>query len=55
MGFEWESYFECVECGTTDKSSVIEYDWLGYPVCPSCGERRGPLWHARTADARHTA
>jgi hypothetical protein len=32
-----ESYFECTLCGATDRSDAIDYDTLGYPVCPDCG------------------
>ena len=43
MGFEWESYYECAECGTTDKTVAIDYDRLGYPVCPTCGDTKSPV------------
>lgn len=43
MGFVWESYFECVECGTTDKSVAVDYDRLGYSICPICGGSNSPL------------
>ncbi|WP_199174845.1 hypothetical protein [Halegenticoccus soli] len=43
MELEGESYFRCSACGATDKATAIDYDRLGYPVCPSCGTTTGPL------------
>jgi transcription elongation factor Elf1 len=37
-----QSYFECGDCGARDRSTTVPYDWLGYPVCPSCGARTAP-------------
>lgn len=33
------SRFTCDRCGTTEPATGIEYDGLGYPVCPTCGTR----------------
>lgn len=35
--------FECAACGTTHPVSAVRYDDLGYPECPACGARTGPL------------
>ncbi|SDQ54022.1 hypothetical protein [Halopelagius longus] len=43
MSFEWVSYFECATCGELARADAVEYDPLGYSVCPLCGERSGPL------------
>lgn len=43
MVFEWESFFECGTCGTTDRADVVDYDHLGYAVCPGCGRSDSPL------------
>ena len=29
--------FECGGCGSRSPSTWIDYDRLGYPVCPECG------------------
>jgi len=28
--------FECAVCGTRRAATAVEYDTLGYPVCPVC-------------------
>ncbi|SEO97227.1 hypothetical protein SAMN04487948_10980 [Halogranum amylolyticum] len=43
MAFEWESIFECGNCGVTERSAAVDSDCLGYPVCPRCGRTDGPL------------
>ena len=43
MAFEWTSYFECAACGELERADGVGYDSLGYPVCPGCGARTGPL------------
>jgi translation initiation factor 2 beta subunit (eIF-2beta)/eIF-5 len=43
MVFEWESFFECGTCGTTDRTDAVDYDRLGYAVCPGCGWSDSPL------------
>ncbi len=43
MEFDWESRFECPECGETVASGSVEYNRLGYPICPVCGFEDGPL------------
>jgi len=35
--------FECGCCGTCAPSTWIDYDRLGYPICPECGRSAGPL------------
>lgn len=37
------SRFRCDRCGTTEPATGIEYDGLGYPVCPTCGARDRPV------------
>ena len=36
------AYFKCDSCGVKARSDIIEYDGLGYPVCPACGTNRRP-------------
>jgi hypothetical protein len=43
MAFQWVSYFECLACGERDRADAVDYDSLGYPACPACGARTGPL------------
>jgi hypothetical protein len=43
MTFEWTSYFECAACGELERADALAYDSLGYPECPGCGARTGPL------------
>lgn len=35
--------FECTACGAELPGTTVGYDDLGYPVCPECGARTGPL------------
>lgn len=35
--------FECAACGATLPVSAVRYDDLGYPECPACTARTGPL------------
>lgn len=43
MAFEWTAYFECAACGGVERGDAVRYDSLGYPECPNCGARTGPL------------
>jgi hypothetical protein len=43
MAFQWVSCFECLTCGELGRADAVDYDALGYPTCPACGERSGPL------------
>jgi transcription elongation factor Elf1 len=36
------STFECPVCDTQTSRNVIEYDALGYAVCPVCTYTHGP-------------
>ena len=42
MGFVWEANLRCGNCNAAFKGRPIEYDDLGYPICPACGESHGP-------------
>lgn len=42
MGFVWEATLRCGNCNAAFKGRPVEYDDLGYPVCPACGEPQGP-------------
>ncbi|WP_348608261.1 hypothetical protein [Halobaculum rarum] len=45
--------FECGGCGTCAPSTWIDYDRLGYPICPECGRSAGPLArHSRVEQRR---
>ncbi|MFC7071020.1 hypothetical protein [Halobaculum lipolyticum] len=35
--------FECGGCGRRSPSTWIDYDRLGYPVCPECGRVERPF------------
>lgn len=35
--------FECAACGASLPVSAVRYDALGYPECPECTARTGPL------------
>lgn len=37
------SYFECGDCGGRARTTVVDYDTFGYPVCPECGARSAPV------------
>ena len=43
MDFEWRTYFECAACGAEFPANAVQYDGLGYPECPDCEARTGPL------------
>jgi DNA-directed RNA polymerase subunit RPC12/RpoP len=43
MEFDWPTYFECAACSAASPADAVEYDDLGYPRCPECGARTGPL------------
>lgn len=34
--------FECKVCGTQRVATAVEYDRLGYPICPVCTYRHAP-------------
>ncbi|QLG27554.1 hypothetical protein HUG10_08315 [Halorarum halophilum] len=42
MGFVWVSQFECASCGAREATTRLEYDDLGYAVCPGCGRNGKP-------------
>lgn len=48
------AYFQCGDCGVKARSDLIEYDGLGYPVCPACGANRRPRPDARPSDGRRS-
>lgn len=33
-----DSEFACDHCGASEPRAGLEYDSLGYPICPRCGE-----------------
>ncbi|MBB6645299.1 hypothetical protein [Halobellus ruber] len=35
--------FECTACRFEHPTDAVRYDELGYPECPACGARTGPL------------
>ncbi|WP_197052321.1 hypothetical protein [Halobellus rufus] len=43
MDFDWPTYFECAACGAEFPADAVRYDDLGYPECPECAARTGPL------------
>jgi hypothetical protein len=49
MSTDEESYFRCPECATLNRTVAVDYDGLGYPVCPSCGAKTGPLADSDTS------
>lgn len=52
MGFTWVTAFDCGECGASKEAAAVEYDRLGYPVCPVCGESNVPSIGIRSAPAQ---
>lgn len=34
--------FDCLACGTLTSTDQVDYDALGYAVCPVCGRSSGP-------------
>lgn len=36
------SRFECDICGATRTTTAVDYDWLGYPICPVCTYVQSP-------------
>ncbi|GAA0208927.1 hypothetical protein GCM10009000_024470 [Halobacterium noricense] len=53
MAFVETATFECGGCGTCAPSTWIDYDRLGYPICPECGRATGPLArHVRSRGRR---
>jgi len=44
--------FTCGECGASAPSFGIEYDILGYPICPDCGTVDSPLTAPQTDSVR---
>ena len=51
MDFDWPTYFECAACSAALPAKAVEYDALGYPLCPECGARTGPLASLDAAEA----
>ncbi|SDY07887.1 hypothetical protein [Halobellus clavatus] len=51
MDFDWPTYFECAACGTELPADSVQYDDLGYPQCPECAARTGPLASVEAAEA----
>lgn len=47
--------FRCESCGASAPSFGIDYDALGYPVCPGCGEQTGPLAREAAASVERLA
>lgn len=43
--------FECAACGASLPASAVEYDDLGYPECPECTARTGPLASVETEES----
>ncbi|MFC7096621.1 hypothetical protein [Halobaculum marinum] len=43
MEFVETATFECGGCGRRSPSTWIDYDRLGYPVCPECGRVDRPF------------
>ncbi len=35
--------FECTHCGTRRAATHVEYDDLGYPICPVCTTTNAPI------------
>jgi hypothetical protein len=42
--------FECAACGAALPAATVDYDDLGYPVCPECRARTGPLASVEAED-----
>jgi hypothetical protein len=34
--------FECTVCDTRRGAAAVEYDYLGYAICPACSYAHGP-------------
>lgn len=34
--------FDCRDCGTRARTDLVDYDALGYAVCPVCGRSAAP-------------
>ncbi|MFB6089894.1 MAG: hypothetical protein ABEJ97_02440 [Halobellus sp.] len=43
MDFDFPTYFQCAACGAEIPGDAVRYDDLGYPECPECRARTGPL------------
>jgi predicted nucleic acid-binding Zn ribbon protein len=43
--------FECAACGATMPVLAVRYDDLGYPECPACTARTGPLASVETEES----
>ena len=43
MSYQTVAYFKCGECGVKARSDIIDYDSLGYPICPACGSNSNPV------------
>ncbi len=44
-----QSTFECSCCRTRVPSTWVDYDILGYSICPECGATQSPLTGLRFA------
>ncbi|WP_164932773.1 hypothetical protein [Halorubrum amylolyticum] len=42
MSTQAESTFDCPECDVTAPSASVQYDALGYAVCPVCSHTTAP-------------
>ncbi|MFD1686837.1 hypothetical protein [Halobellus litoreus] len=51
MDFDWPTYFECAACGAEFPANAVQYDDLGYPECPECEARTGPLASLEAVEA----
>lgn len=40
---EGRSTFECADCRTRVPSTWVDYDILGYSICPDCGRTQSPM------------
>lgn len=43
-----DAAFACGHCGASGARTGLEYDCLGYPICPRCGESGRSLAVARS-------
>lgn len=50
MGVDQTVKFECAACGATMPAFAVRYDDLGYPECPECTARTGPLASVETEE-----
>jgi len=43
MGADTATLFNCAACDAELPVAAVQYDDLGYPECPECSARTGPL------------